>query len=184
MKKPNNYENVQGVTGDFETIRLGGHKCKVISAKEEKSKNGNDMLVIAFDIAEGENKDYFKRRFDEDTREDKKWGGVHRLLLEDKEGNCNKFFKGFITCIENSNTGFTWNWKEEELKGKLFGGIFGREQYENNNGEYKFATKIRAIRSIDNIEKENAPEDKLLAPKKNEEFYPINENIEDDDLPF
>lgn len=177
MEKTRGYDEVQGFTGEFERIKLGGQVCKVVSAKEEESSNGNKMLVLAFDIAEGDNKDFYKRRFDADTRTDKKWSGVHRLMLLDKEGNTNKFFKGFITSIEASNKNFKWEWDETKLKGKLFGGIFGREEYEPG----KFATKIRFIRSANGIENADIPEDKLLTSATN---YTQTSVEEDDDLPF
>lgn len=180
MEKTKRYEEAQAFTGDFEVLSLGGKTCRIISAKEEKSKNGNDMLSVEFDIDEGENEDYYKRRFEESTKADKKWSGVHRTMLYDNKGNTNKFFKGFIASIEESNKGFKWDWKEAELKGKLFGGVFGREQYENSNGELKMTTKLRQVRSIEKIKDAEIPEDKLLkgsTVKKAAEEYKS-------DLPF
>lgn len=178
MQKTNDYENVEGFAGDFEVLKLGGKKCIIRQAREEKSKTGNDMLVIEFDIAEGENKGFYQRQYDR-SADNVKWKGVHRLMLLDNEGKTNKFFKGFITSVEESSSGFKWDWKEELLKGKLFGGVFGREQFEKD-GELKMTTKLRFIRSIKDIEKVEAPEDKML--KK--EFYPVSENEPESDLPF
>ena len=49
-----------------------------------------------------------------------------------------------ITCIEESNEGYEWNWDEKTLKGKKIGVLFGREQY-MMNGQKKWATKARAV---------------------------------------
>lgn len=188
MEKMNDYETTEAFTGEYEKLKLGGQICEIRGARIEKSQNQNDMLVVAFDIAEGENRGYFKRRFDEATKRsgaDAKWpnNGIHRILLKDSEGKCNKYFKGFITSVEASNKGYTWDWNEEGLKGKRFGGIFGREQYEANDGNLKFATKLRWIRSVDKVKNAEIPEDKLLSKKPADNVW--GEVIDsDENLPF
>lgn len=187
MNKIKGYEEAQALTGEFEVLEAGGYICKIINAKVEKSMTGKDMLIIAFDIAEGGHKDFYKRRFDEDTRIDKKWPGVYRQMLEGEKAA--GYFKGMITSLEASNKNFNWdkcNWDESKLKGLLFGGIFGREQYQNQmNGELKFATKLRYIRSVEKIKNNDykVPEDKLLNNKNtvDGEFITIDEN---EPLPF
>lgn len=151
INKPAEWEEVEAFTGDFEQIELGGHICKIINAKTEKSKSGSDMLVICFDIADGKNKDFYRRQFDRKNKNgDAKWQGIYRQLVD---GNSVKFFKGIITSIEKSNGGYTWNWDESTLKGKIFGGVFGQEEYVNQQGEVKLATKLMFIRSVDAIKK-------------------------------
>lgn len=61
MKKIAGYDESEALTGEFEVLEAGGYICKIINAKVEKSKTNKEMLVIAFDIAEGDHKDYFKR---------------------------------------------------------------------------------------------------------------------------
>ena len=51
MKQPKNYKETQGY-GEFEPLALGGHICKIMGVKEQKSKTGRDMIVISLDIAE------------------------------------------------------------------------------------------------------------------------------------
>lgn len=186
MEMPKDYEQTQGFTGEYETIKLGGQVCKIKSAKVEKTKTDKDMLVITYDIAEGENKGYFERRFDADNRNEKKWGGVHRIMVLDNEGRCNKFFKGFTTSIEASNKGYKFKGDETTLKDKLFGAVFGREEYENTFGERKMATKIRYIRGIEGIENAEVPKDKML-PEKGEAFEDFINSVNsnnNEDLPF
>ncbi len=150
MIKPQGYDQEQEFTGDFKSITPGGHICKIMGAKEEVTKTGKQQLVIMFDIVEGECSNYyqddFKRKFE--ANPEAKWQGVYRQLTD---GNSLKFFKGMITAIENSNAGYKFNFDEATLKGKLFGGIFGQEQYLNNNGEVKLSTKCRFIRSIEQV---------------------------------
>jgi len=53
MEKVKNYDETVAFTGEFETIKLGGQVCKIINAKVGKTTTNKDMLIIAFDIAEG-----------------------------------------------------------------------------------------------------------------------------------
>lgn len=186
MKKPNNYDTTQA-QGDYEPLKLGGHVCKIAKLEETKSKAGKDMLKIALDIAEGEQKDYYKQQFEKDTRNDKKWGCVAYILVEDKDGNTNRAFKTFTESVEKSNGGFAIKWGEDfakQFKGKFVGGVFGREEYLNSNNESKFSTKCRYFTTIDRVKKGiDAPKDKLLVGSTSS---PATENTDDDDddMPF
>lgn len=193
MKKPNNWETTQAY-GTFEKLELGGHICEIKEVKETKSKNGKDMLVISLDIAEGAQKGYYAKLYRESTRENKKWGCVVYQLIEDNEGNTNKGLKTFIEAVKKSNPGFDENkiWDCADLntifKGKRVGGVFGREQYKNMNGELRWSTKCTQFRDIETIKKGvEVPEDKYLpgqnlAVKVDDSDF--DEIISDDDLPF
>lgn len=165
MQKPNDYDNVQAY-GEFTPLKLGGHICKIMQVEETKSSNGKDMLKISLDIAEGEQKDYYAQQYKSDTRENKKWGCIVYQLVHDSNGNTNRGFKSFITAVENSNPGFKVAWDNKFsacFKGKLVGGVFGREQYLNAYQEKKFTTKCVQIRSVEAIRNGvDIPEDKLL----------------------
>lgn len=166
MKKLNGYEEVQAITGEFETLEAGGYICKIINAREDVSSTGKNMLVIAFDIEEGERAGYYKRKFEADTRTDKKWQGIYRQLLDGEKAA--GFLKGVMTSLEASNPNFKWNWDETKLKGLKFGGIFGEEEYEYN-GEIKTSVKIKWIRSVDKIRNGDfkVPEPKKLPTNSN-----------------
>ena len=191
MKRPNNWENTQAY-GDFEPLELGGHICKIMKIEETQSRNGKDMIMIYLDIAEGEQKGYYTEQYRNDNRPNKKWGCIVYQLLEDNYGNTNRGFKTFINAVEKSNSGFDQNaiWDEhfcDYFKNKLIGGIFGREQYENDKGDLKWSTKCVQFRDIETIRNGvPIPADKYLdspnsqAPSKNEfADMPL-----DDDLPF
>lgn len=155
MNKPENWDQIEAFTGDFKNITPGGHVCNVVQATVALSSTGKEMLIILFDIAEGEFESYYLKQHMQklETNPDAKWQGIYRQLTE---GNGEKFFKGLVTAIENSNPGYTWQWgenTEKSLKGKLFGGVFGQEEYLNNNGEVKLSTKCMYIRSVEQIRK-------------------------------
>lgn len=183
MKKIAGYDEAEALTGEFEVLETGGYICKIISAKVEKSKTNKEMLVIAFDIAEGDHKDYFKKRFDNNTSLDKKWptNGIYRQMLEGEKAV--GYLKGLMTSLEASNSNFKWDWDESKLKGLSFGGIFGREQYEAFDGTLKLTTKLQFIRSVEKIKNGDfkIPDDKLLNKKQDEGEYIT---VSDDELPF
>ena len=165
MVKPSNYDNVQEY-GEFKPLELGGHICRIMSVEETKSSTGKDMLKIFLDIAEGEQANYYAEQYKADSRADKKWGCIVYQLTEDKDGNTNRGLKTFITSVEKSNKGFTVAWGDNFtacLKGKVIGGVFGREQYQNSKGELKFITKCVSFRSVDTVRAGvDVPADKLL----------------------
>ena len=186
MEKIQGYDEAQAITGEYERLEAGGYICRIINAKEEKSKSGKRMLVIALDITEGEKKDYFKKRFDEDNRAEKKWpaGAIYRQMLEGEKAA--GFLKGLMTSLEASNEGFKWDWNEKKLRDLKCGAIFGEEEYEKMDGSIGTSTKIKFIRTVKAIQEGNfkVPELKKL-PQKGESFEDfINPVNEDDDLPF
>ena len=189
MNKPQGYDEAQAYTGDIETLELGGHVCKITDVSVEHTQNGSEYLAIYFDIAEGKQAGFYRRRFDEAVKngKDAKWQGVYNQFTQ---GNSTPFFKGMIENIEKSNPGYNFiatNFDEKSLIGKLFGGVFGREQYRGQDGKLRFATKCRSIRTVDKIrEGVDIPEDKLLPTEenKNKDIFDLENNQNDDDLPF
>lgn len=189
MRKPANYEETQAYTGESRQLPAGLYVCQIVMAIEEE-RNGSRILAVAFDIAEGEYKGFYKQRYDANTDENKKWPAIHRQFVEDREGSCNPFFKGLITSIEESNPNFKWNWEESTLKGKKFGAIMGREEFLTNDGQKKMATKVFYIRSIEGLKNAKVPEDKLLPdntagyPDMSSSMPPMALTPTDVDVPF
>lgn len=177
IQKFNNWDEVEAFNGDFETVTPGGHVCKILKVVIEE-KNYGQLLRIGFDIIEGEHKDFYKRKFDNNTNAEKKWQGMYyQTIMKDNL----KFFKGFITAIEKSNEGYKWNWDEQTLVGKKFLGVFGEEEYEANDGSIKMSVKCRRISSVDKKDSTKVPEPKRI--NKPTSFVPVG--IEPvDDCPF
>ena len=84
MKK---YDDVKAekVSSGREMLPAGGYVCQILSARVESGEWG-DTLVIAHDVCEGEFSGIFKRDYDNNTREDKKWRGTYRLRLPKDDG--------------------------------------------------------------------------------------------------
>lgn len=151
MNKPNNYETTEAFTGDGKYLTTGGKVCVIVNAYETTARSsGKPMLAIEFDIAEGDEKEYFadlQERFGGD------WRGVYRQNTLDANGECSPFFKGMISAIEDSNAGFKFNFDERQLLRKKFGGVFGEEEYVAKDGTVKTIVKLMQIRSVDAIRK-------------------------------
>lgn len=187
MEKMNGYDEAQALTGEYEKLQPGGYICKIISAKEDKSQSGKKMLVLALDIEEGEKKGFFKRRYDELVKNNKdvnnkpKYpaGGVYRQMLEGE--NSVGYLKGLMKSLEESNSGFKWEWDEKKLVNLKCGAIFAEKEYEKMDGSIGVSTKIKWIRSIKAIQEGNftVPELKKLETKTN-----VTISADDDDLPF
>lgn len=173
--------------GEGNKLPAGGYICRIKSAEETTSKAGNRMLEIRFDIAEGQYADYYLNKYKnskpKSDSEPIRWQGTHYIVLEGDYADAK--FKGFITALEESNPGFTWNWDEKTLSNLLFGGIFGIEEFKGERGIGK-TTKLRYVRSTEYIRngEYQIPEPKLyeeaVAP-----FTNFNTTgVQDDDLPF
>ena len=185
MQKPEGYDTTQAATGEYEVLSAGGQVCIIKQAKVDKTTTDKEVIILLFDIYEGEFKDYYKRNFDrrKETNPDAKWQGTFRQLTE---GKSLPFFKGMIDAIEKSNSGYKWNWDEATLKGKVFGGVFGEEEYEGNDGKTHTSVKCRFVRTVEAVKsgKFSMPDRKLTSGSSNVQvngFAPIDE---DDSLPF
>lgn len=151
--------------GDFETLELGGHEIVIMDAREYTSEiSGNTSLKVSVDIA-GKDKQagYFKKQYDNNIMADRKWpsGAVKYLSLKDEQI---AYLKGFVTAVENSNNGFKFdiNGSWEQLKGKKLAGQFGLEEYKDNEGKVKTATKLIQFRSLDKLKEIKIPKVKLI----------------------
>ena len=166
LKKPQNYDSIE-VNLDFTPITVGGHKGIIMGVEEYTSElTGNTSLKVSVDTAKDDTQpEYFTEQYKNDTRPDKKWSNsaIKYVSLKDDE-NCVRMLKAFITSVENSNNGFTYNWDKDvdQLKGKKVGLVFGLEEYTNNDGETKTIAKLNQFRSIDKIDNVKIPKVKLL----------------------
>lgn len=181
MQQYRNWNNVQAA-GEFKPLKPGGYVLQIKATREETSRNGNPMLVIAFDIAEGEFKGYYNDLFAKNTAADRKWpnGGIHRIMLPvdngtDEDNKQMSKLKGFVNAVAESNRNYNPNeyWNIDQLKGKLVGGLFRREEYENQKGERKWTTKLAWPCSVPRIKSGDfeIPEDRPLPEQSNNVVY-------------
>ena len=169
MKAFNGLEIKKSVSAN-EPLPAGGYVAKILNAKVEEYSWG-EKLVISFDIAEGEYKDFFSKQYKENTREDKKWKGNFRLTVPN-EGNQyfdsqKRTFGNAIWAIEESNPSFRWAWDENALKGKMVGVLFRNREWEMDDGRSGWSTECCTFVSVKDVRTGNFkhPKDKPLRNK-------------------
>lgn len=160
------WEEVEAVEmGDRESLELGGHEVVIMDARlYTNEQNGNTSLKVCVDIAGNDKqKGFFKKQYDNNMLSEKKWPtGATRYLSLKKENL--KYTKGFTTALENSNKGFKFNTSKgwEQINNLKCAGVFGLEEYEDQEGKIKTITKLTNFRSLDKLSEIQIPKVKLL----------------------
>lgn len=177
--------------GGREVLPAGGYVAKIIGARVDDF-GGYSKLVIAFDISEGKYAGFFNKDFENNTREDKKWRGTLRLSVPTDDGSekdewSKRSFGNAMWAIEDSNSGFHWDWDEAKLKGKTVGVLFRNKEW-SMNGNTGWTTECCAFDSAQRIRdgEFRMPKDKPLPETASAVnfggFTPVA--AADDDLPF
>lgn len=148
MKRINNWENIQESTS-FKRLTPNGYICKILNVEDHPEK---EYLKIYFDIVKGDDKGYFKKQYDGDTRKEKKWPNAGTFIRSYKDSAAS-MFKGFMNSVEKSNKGYKWDFDEKTLVNKLVGLIIADEQYQNQKGQVRVRNYVAAVRSVETIEK-------------------------------
>lgn len=191
MIKPQGYDNVQAYN-EFEQIEKGGHICIVKKIEETTSSTGKQMIKIYLDTAsEDKQPNYFKAKWDNDTRENKTWGCIKYIVTETEYGM--RDFKTFNEAVQDSNGGFAidWNNYEKQMAGKKVCGVFRVEPYEDSYGEVKNPVKIFNFRTLQDFKdgKVKVPKDRALKNDNSNGYNNANPYadvtpVDDGDLPF
>ena len=159
MKKFKDYNETQSYT-ESAKLPIGGYIVKVQNVRFEEGTNGNsDRLILMVDVNEGEYKDFYKNQYESQTGEDKKWKGTFMIYCPKDDGTeqdqwTKRRFKTIMEHIEASNPGYSWNWDENTLKGKLFGAIVGEIKTVIEGRDISY-NAIRFTTTVDNIKKSN-----------------------------
>lgn len=181
MKPISNYENVQASTGEFARPTAGGYICHIVDVEDvpyDANTQKGDYLKIFYDIADGEFENYY-------AEANAKFGGEwwSKFIRSYKEKALG-MFKHFTNCVEASNVGYSWDWNEKGLRGKVIGLVFGEEEYEKNDGKIATRLYVKDVKTVEDIKAGNfkVPELKTI-PRAT--ITPQFEVLEDDEtLPF
>lgn len=180
-----------------EKLPAGGYVARIMDAREQEYSWGS-VLLISFDIAEGEHKDFFATDYRGQQQEDKKWRGTYRLRVPKDDGSeqdawSKRSFGNAMWAVEVSNSGYHWDWNEGGLKGKLVGVLFRNKEWEMN-GSTGWTTECCSLVDVESIRQNHftMPKDKPLkqhtaasAPASSPSAGFEEVAIEsDDDLPF
>ena len=140
MKPFKNYDKTQTFSSR-PTLPVGAYICRILKAEEKVYNSSKDewhKLEVSFDISEGEQKDFYANDYRAQSGEDKKWKGILRMNIPTDDGSeadgwAKRSFKTNILAIEESNSGYHWDWNEAQLRGKTVGIVFRSEEWEYNN---------------------------------------------------
>lgn len=189
--------------GEREILELGGHEVVIMDARlYESPVSHNISLKVCVDIAGNDKqKGFFKKQYDNNTMSEAKWpSGATKYLSLKKESLA--YTKGFIKALENSNNGFKFSTSKgwEQINGLKCAGVFGWEEYQDNEGKTKTATKLVQFRTLDKLNEIKIPKVKLLNGElmeyeeyknRNDEVQQLNDlfgdavvEIGSDQLPF
>ena len=192
MKVPSyNKANRKNNETKYEQLPKGNYVCKVMAVEEVTYKNGNRGVKVSFDIAEGEYKDFYSKKYKEDDREDKKWSmdAVYYVSIpyDDCPGYIQDGWDTFWANIEDSNNGYIWDGNEKTVKGKTFGGIFHIEQTEHNGRIYDHTRlfRTRIAQDVRDGKITWVPNDKLIESSSSSDdgFNDVPADVPTD-LPF
>ncbi len=181
--------------GAKENMPIGAYIAKILEAKEVEYSWGN-VLVISFDVTEGEHKDFFANDYKAQTNEDKKWRGTYRLNIPkddgtEQDGWTKNTFNSAMYAIEASNKGYAWAWDEKTLKGKSVGVLFRNFEWEIN-GKTGWSTECGMLLAVEDVRngkfkpmKDKALKNKSGAAQTNgNSFSSFAEVPEEEELPF
>lgn len=193
----NKYANYapQRLSAKPELPPQGAYQAVIRGARVEDTAWGGQRLIIALDITEGEYAGRYQQIFDYDNNNGNftpKFKGVFRLNVPSGDGSekdawTKKLFEGAIWAIEKSNPGYTFDFDEKKLQGKVVGiNVRNREwEYNDMNG---WTTEIGRLEVLDDVKagKVKPMKDRPLQNKTEtseqtaEGFTPV----EVDNLPF
>lgn len=165
MKKIENWDNIEVKEfNENEKLELGGHICIVKNVKNF-TYNGVEKISLELDIDEGEQKDFYQKKYDNRNDSSKFWddGATISFYSEPIDDKDKSYIKGLIKAIESYNDGYTWNWDEKTLKNKKIGVNFSLKEYEGSDGNiYTKPQANRFVNSKENFRKEFIPSVRTL----------------------
>ena len=201
LRKPDGYDSaVPKALGEFQQLPAGAYHCYISSAYAAISKSGkNEMLVLELDIASGEYANMYAN------------SQYKPMYHQVTGGSSLDFFKGMMMAIEQSNTGYKWDWNPNSLINKQCAVAFGEEEY-MKDGVIAVSVKPRWIRSLQELREGKVPIPKIQKYKgtngqstntqssyqqgtptngpsyqpntAHDPFAAISETLDDDELPF
>lgn len=170
MKQFNGYAQAQENAKRTEGSRLpaGAYVCQVKNVRFVTGENGNsDLIEILFDITEGEQKDFFKKQYDNNTSEDKKFKGRKSIYVPKDDGSerdewTKNSFAKWVNAFEDSNEGYKWDWNENKWKGLSVGIVFGETGTVIEGREIVY-TEARFPADVKKVRAGTAPQAKFVA---------------------
>ena len=139
MKSVSNWNEIeeQG-NSERKMLPAGGYIGKILTVEDVADKM---YLKITWDISEGE----FKGNAASCLERNGFLPSAFTFIRSYKDSAIG-FFKGFISSVEQSNSGFKWDFDEHKLVGKTFGAIIGEQEYRKNDGS--IGTRLKTKKTV------------------------------------
>lgn len=180
-----------------EPLPAGGYVAKIMGA-EVISYSWGEQLVISFDVAEGDFKDFYANQYRKNTNADRKWKGNYRATIPQEDNQYfesqKRTFNNVMFALEDSNNGYHFDWDENKLKGLMVGVLMRDKEWEYD-GSTGWTTECCKLVPVEDIRSGSfkTPEPKPLksgnsspstAPASSGSEMATVTDIADDDLPF
>lgn len=183
----------------FEMLPEGAYVAKITAVKID-GETPNQNLIIRVDIAEGEHKDYFTKRYQAEntgnSRFPAKYRGDYRLRIPNPASDSKypesdkRQMNDAIYRIESSNPGFHFDGDEKKLVGKAVGITMRLGTY--NDKPFTVIGRFETVSDVkDGLCKKMAPKqpswspDYLAAKEQAEAAVPAGFTpVENEEIPF
>jgi len=174
----------------------GAYVAKIKAVKID-GQEPDQSLILRLDISEGEYTDYYMKRYMHDTKNEKsvypaKYKGDFRIRIPNPDNKRAMYpesdlkrFNDAIYRIENSNSGYRWDWDENGLKGLTVGISVQQGTYNGSN-----FTKIARLEIADDVRKGIVKQMLPMAPRSDASYDPpIDQQtgfavVDDESVPF
>lgn len=165
-------------------LNPGGYVGKIINVIVE-----GEIIKIYFDIAQGEFKDTYMKEYKQaggsSSFDSSKWNKKAVVNYNFQYTGAKYAFAQLLDDLEASNQAFKWNDETNDLKGKLVGVVYRKNEYEDKFGDLKTGTDFPEFTTVKNITENKFSIDPKN--KKDKEASSNNEttfNIDEDDIEF
>ena len=178
-----------------EKLPVGAYIGIIKAAQTEETQWG-PRLAIMLDVSEGEHTGFYKKQFDQSTFKGKKYKGILRLNIPEPGGQYEEIqrrtLESAIYAIEQSNSGYHWDWDENKLKGKAVGFVVRAFDWCTQDGRSGESTEIGKLVPVQDVREGNArpmkkrelkEKDKQRAIEHDNAIHQLEE-ASDEEIPF
>ena len=182
----------------YPMLPVGAYVCEIKNVKID-GKEPDQKLILRLDIVEGEHTGYYTKRYEHDAGRNAqnhmyvtKYKGDFTLNIPNPDNTKRehpewdiKVFNNMVFCVEQSNEGYTWDWNEKSLKGKLVGINVRAGTY--NGNPYTQIGKLETVKDVRaGVCKPMKPKPDTNPPtaEASADSTPSFTEVETDELPF
>lgn len=199
MEQFSGYKEAKASASSGAKLPEGAYVCKILKVEYKATDNPeySDQIEMMFDIIEGEFKDFFKKQYQSNTSEDKKWKGRVMVYVPKDDGSerdtwTKNAFAKWTDSFEKSNDGYVWDWDEAKWKNKIVGIVFGTTGTVIDGKDVLY-TEARFAVPAEQVRSGSAPKAKFKAKNGYGKPAPASTNdgewmkvpdTADEDLPF